>query len=93
LDIELKDLPKHYDFFLPWADMAKAQHANENPADVKASEKMAKLFDEIKKDNPDDSPEFTHGLYVFLSRLLFWFFAEYTEIFKATPIATPPMIL
>lgn len=36
LDIELKDLPKHYDFFLPWAGMEKATHANENPADVKA---------------------------------------------------------
>jgi len=82
LDIELKDLPKHYDFFLPWAGMEKAQHANENPADVKAAEKMAKLFDEIKKDNPDDSPEFTHGLNVFLSRLLFCFFAEDTKIFK-----------
>jgi len=82
LDIDLKDLPKHYDFFLPWAGMEKALHANENPADVKAAEKMDKLFDEIKNDNPDDSPEFIHGLNVFLSRLLFCFFAEDTEIFK-----------
>lgn len=82
LDIDLKDLPKHYDFFLPWAGMEKAQHANENPADIKAAEKMAKLFDEIKKDNPYDSPEFIHGLNVFLSRLLFCFFAEDTNIFK-----------
>jgi len=82
LDIDLTDLPKHYDFFLPWAGMEKAQHANENPADVKAAEKMAKLFDEIKKNNSDDSPEFIHGLNVFLSRLLFCFFAEDTHIFK-----------
>lgn len=82
LDIELNDLPKHYDFFLPWAGMEKAQHANENPADVKAAERMAKLFDEIKKDNPDNSPEFIHGLNVFLSRLLFCYFAEDTNIFK-----------
>lgn len=82
LDIALTDLPKHYDFFLPWAGMEKAQHQNENPADVKAAEKMAKLFDEIKKDNPDDSPEFIHGLNVFLSRLLFCFFAEDTHIFE-----------
>jgi len=84
LDIQLKDLPKHYDFFLPWAGMEKAQHQNENPADVKAAEKMAKLFDEIKKDNPDESPEFIHGLNVFLSRLLFCFFAEDTNIFTDT---------
>lgn len=82
LDIKLGDLPKHYDFFLPWAGMEKTVHANENPADVKAAERMAKLFDEIKKDNPDDSPEFIHGLNVFLSRLLFCFFAEDTNIFS-----------
>jgi hypothetical protein len=82
LDIQLKDVVKHYDFFLPWAGMEKTQHQNENPADVKAAEKMAKLFDEIKKDNPDESPEFIHGMNIFLSRLLFCFFAEDTNIFK-----------
>jgi hypothetical protein len=61
--------------------MEKTQYQNENPADVKAAEKMAKLFDEIKKDNPDDSPEFVHGLNVFLCRLLFCSFAEDTNIF------------
>ena len=82
LDIPLKDLPKNYDFFLPWAGMEKAQHQEENPADVKAAVKMATLFDEIKKDNPDNSPEFIHELNVFLSRLLFCFFAEDTNIFE-----------
>jgi type I restriction-modification system DNA methylase subunit len=82
LDIEFTALPKHFDFFLPWAGMEKTQHQNENPADVKAAEKMAKLFDEIKKDNPDSSPEFIHGLNVFLSRLLFCYFAEDTGIFE-----------
>lgn len=82
LDIKLEDLPKHYDFFLPWAGMEKAQYHNENPADIKAAEKMAKLFDEIKKDNPDDSLGFIHGLNIFLCRLLFCFFAEDTNIFK-----------
>ncbi len=81
LDIDLKDLPRHFDFFLPWAGMEKAQHANENPADVKAASKMAKLFDEIKKDNPSTSPETAHSLNVFLSRLLFCYFAEDTNIF------------
>ncbi|SKB50110.1 type IIL restriction-modification enzyme MmeI [Alkalitalea saponilacus] len=81
LDCTSTDLPKHYDFFLPWAGMEKARHQNENPADVKAAEKMALLFDVIKKDNPDNSPEFIHQLNVFLSRLLFCFFAEDTHIF------------
>jgi len=82
LDIEFKDLPKHYAFFLPWAGMEKAFHHDENPADVKAAEKMAKLFDEIRKDNPSNSAEFVHHLNIFLSRLLFCFFAEDTNIFQ-----------
>ena len=81
LDVEIAKLARHYDFFLPWAGMEKAQAQSENPADVKAAERMAKLFDEIRKDNPDKSPEFIHGLNVFLSRLLFCFFAEDTNIF------------
>jgi type I restriction-modification system DNA methylase subunit len=81
LDIDLKDLPKHYDFFLPLAGMEKTNHQDENPADVKAAEKMAKLFDEIRKDNPSNSPDFLHSLNVFLSRLLFCFFADDTNIF------------
>jgi len=81
LDIALTDLPKHFDFFLPWAGMEKAFHQDENPAYVKAAVKMAKLFDEIRKDNPSNSPEFIHNLNVFLSRLLFCFFAEDTNIF------------
>ncbi len=82
LDIPITDLPKYYDFFLPWAGMEKATHAAENPADVKAAEKMAKLFDEIKKDNPDTKPAFIHGLNIFFSRLLFCYFAEDTNIFE-----------
>lgn len=82
LDIPVLNLPKHYDFFLPWAGMEKAVHQNENPADVKAAERMAKLYDEISKDNPTKTPEEVHNLNVFLSRLLFCFFAEDTGIFK-----------
>jgi hypothetical protein len=62
--------------------MEKAIHASENPADVKAAEKMAKLFDEIKKDNLETSNEFVHSLNVFFSRLLFCYFAEDTNIFE-----------
>ena len=86
LDIEFSELPKHFDFFLPWAGMEKAVYQGENPADVKAAEKMAKLFDLIKADNFDESNQTDtseiHNLNVFLTRLLFCFFAEDTEIFS-----------
>ncbi len=82
LDIEIKDLHKHFDFFLPWAGMEKTSHQNENPADVKAAEKMAKIYDEILKDNKFTTKDNLHSLNIFLSRLLFCFFAEDTGIFK-----------
>ena len=82
LDIHIKDLPKNYDFFLPWAGMEKAQLQNENPADIKAATKMGVLFDLIKSDNEDDSQEFKERLNIFLSRLLFCYFAEDANIFE-----------
>jgi len=48
------DLVKHYDFFLPLAGIEKSTHIYENPADVKASNKLAKLFDETKKIGGED---------------------------------------
>ncbi|MCW1266786.1 class I SAM-dependent DNA methyltransferase, partial [Acinetobacter baumannii] len=86
LDVPFGDLAKKFDFFLPWAGMEKAVYQGENPADVKAAEKLAKLFDEIKADNFDEddlnNKENLHHLNIFLSRLLFCYFAEDTEIFK-----------
>ena len=82
LDIAFSKIVQHLDFFLPLAGMEKTKYQAENPADVKAAERMAKLFDEIKKDNPDETPQFIHGLNVFLTRLLFCFFAEDTDIFQ-----------
>lgn len=81
LDIVFDALDKHYDFFLPWSGMEKTHHKNENPADVKAAERMAKLYDEILKDNKFHTHADFHKLNIFLSRLLFCFFAEDTGIF------------
>lgn len=80
LETSFKDLPKHYAFFLPWAGIEKTEYIDENPADVRAARKMAKLFDEIRKDNEKTSIS-PHDLNLFLSRLLFCFFAEDTGIF------------
>ncbi len=82
LDINIQDIAKHYDFFLPLAGMEKAKHIDENPADVKASNKLAKLYDEILKTNPTKTHEEVHALNVFLTRLLFCYFAEDSKIFE-----------
>jgi len=81
LDIKIDDIVKHPFFFGPWAKIEKTAHANENPADVKAAEKMAKIYDEILQDNEFETKDDLHGLNIFLSRLLFCFFAEDTGIF------------
>lgn len=82
LDIKIELLENYFDFFLPLAGMEKAQYQNENQADIKAAERMAKLFDEIKKDNNDTSDYFIHDLNIFFTRLLFCYFAEDTGIFE-----------
>ena len=68
LDIEILEVPRYFDFFLPLAGMEKAQHQSENPADVRAAERMGKLYDEIRKDNPTDSKENVHDLNIFLTK-------------------------
>lgn len=82
LDTELLNITHHYDFFLPFAGMEKASFTDENPADVKASLKMAKLYDELQKNNLFKTKEEVHSLNVFLTRLLFCYFAEDTNIFE-----------
>lgn len=83
LDAELTELHKHVDFFLPWTGKEKYIAHQENPADVKAAEKMAKIYDEIVHLNPELVKKGkNHSLNVFLTRLLFCFFAEDTGIFE-----------
>lgn len=79
----IRDIAKHFTFFLPWAGMEKAQYTSEAHADVKAAERMGKLFDALLAANPDllDQPHGRHALNVFFTRLLFCFFAEDTGIF------------
>jgi len=81
LDIAYLELGSKFDFFLPWAGMEKSKQATDSPADIKAAEKMAKLYDLILEQNPVQNDNERHRLNVFLSRLLFCYFAEDTSIF------------
>ncbi len=91
-DIEFKDLWKHTDFFLPWAGKEKYQPHVESMADVKAAEKMAKIYDEIYHNNKTFANEYNHDLNVFLTRLLFCFFAEDTGIFTEDSLFTKSLV-
>ncbi len=91
LDIEIGDLAKYYAFFLPWCGMEKSQHINENPADIRAAYKMDKLYQAIVNDDPEYYKDNSHDLNIFLSRLLFCFFAEDTGVFPKTGMFTNSM--
>lgn len=81
LDIDITELPANAAFFLPWAGIEKTQLETLNYADIKAAEKMARLYDEIIKHNAITTETDVHNLNVFFSRLLFCFFAEDTGVF------------
>lgn len=72
-----------YQFFMPLAGVERYRAPEEKEADVKAAYKMARIFDEIRRYNEIDYTDShaIHSLNVFISRLLFCFFAEDTGIF------------
>jgi type I restriction-modification system DNA methylase subunit len=82
LDIGADALAANFSFFLPWAGIEKTQLENLSYADVKAAEKMARLYDEIVRKNEFEDADAIHDLNVFFSRLLFCFFAEDTGVFE-----------
>ena len=90
LDIAIDDLQSHYGFFLPLAGSEGYHPSNDNEADRNAAYKMAQLYDLLITKNPDvyNSKESIHHLNIFLSRLLFCFFAEDTNIFEGDSIFT-----
>lgn len=90
LAIDIDELPKYYGFFLPLAGSEVYHSTNDNEADRNAAYKMAELYDLLNQENPNiyNSKESVHQLSVFLSRLLFCFFAEDTGIFDDESIFT-----
>lgn len=94
LDIKLEDLPKHFSFFLPLSGSEVYSASNDNEADRNASYKMANLYDLLREENPEiyDSKESIHHLNIFLSRLLFCYFAEDTKIFEEDSIFTNTLV-
>ena len=84
----LERMPSDFAFFYPLMDVERVHYVEESPADIKAAEKLAKLHDELRSYNAFrigdyQSPQTDlHDLNIFISRLLFCFFAEDTGIFE-----------
>lgn len=79
---------RDFEFFTPLAGIEKIQFTQEAEADVKSAELMAKLFDDIRRYNDIRDPQTVHALNVFMSRLLFCFFAEDTGLFPEDNLFT-----
>ena len=60
----------------------------EAEADVKSAELMAKIFDEIRRHNDIKDKTEMHNLNIFMSRLLFCYFAEDTNLFPEPQLFT-----
>ena len=79
---------KDFDFFYPLAGIEKMRHMEEAEADVKSAELMAKIFDEIRRHNDIKDKTEMHNLNIFMSRLLFCYFAEDTNLFPEPQLFT-----
>ncbi len=74
---------KDFEFFKPLAGIEKFRNVTEAEADVKTAELMAKIYDDIRRYNDVKDSEVSHSINVFMSRLLFCFFAEDTGLFES----------
>ena len=79
---------KDFDFFYPLAGIEKIRNVEEAEADVKSAELMAKIFDEIRRHNDIKDRTEMHNLNIFMSRLLFCYFAEDTHLFPEPQLFT-----
>ena len=79
---------KDFDFFYPLAGIEKIRNVEEAEADVKSAELMAKIFDEIRRHNDIKDQTEMHNLNIFMSRLLFCYFAEDTHLFPEPQLFT-----
>ncbi len=79
---DFAELGDKFGFFLPIAGFDRYTAADENPVDIKATGKLEKFYDAIKRENPDwATPARHHELNQFITRVIFCLFAEDTGIF------------
>jgi hypothetical protein len=82
LHCNFSELGDHFGFFLPAAGKERYRAVEENPVDVKATGKLARLYDALTKANPDwGSDERRHEMNQLMMRLIFCMFAEDVGIF------------
>jgi hypothetical protein len=86
------ELPEQADFFLPLSGAEIYKVSTNNKADRDAAYQLGRLYEILVNDNPDWLANGSHHLNLFLSRLLFCFFAEDTGIFEIESIFTETLV-
>ena len=82
LNCPLADLDDHFSFFLPLAGFERYRAADENPVDIRATARLARLYDTLIADNPSWAGDVhRHATNQFMARVIFCLFAEDTGIF------------
>ncbi|MFP5423811.1 MAG: class I SAM-dependent DNA methyltransferase [Gammaproteobacteria bacterium] len=83
------DFPDHFGFLLPLAGISTIKEIKDNPIDVRATSRLNKLYVELLNENPGWAKvERRHDMNHFMSRLVFCFFAEDTDIFTGDGLFT-----
>ena len=77
-----EDFPNYFGFFLPLAGISTEKTIRENSFDIRATSRLNKLYVELLNSNPQlFNDEKRDDMNHFMTRLIFCFFAEDTEIF------------
>jgi len=84
-----EEFPNHFGFFLPLAGISTVKQIRNNPIDIQATGRLNRLYVELLETNEDwSSEERRHDMNQFLTRLIFCFFAEDTDIFDGDDLFT-----
>jgi hypothetical protein len=84
-----REFPDHFGFFLPLAGISTVRQIVENAFDIRATSRLNRLYVELLKTNREwDSEVRRHDMNHFMSRLIFCFFAEDTDIFPGGRLFT-----
>jgi hypothetical protein len=82
LHCKFTELGDNFGFFLPAAGKERYKAVEENPVDIKATGKLARLYDALIKANPDWATDARrHEMNQLMMRLIFCLFAEDVGIF------------
>ncbi len=85
----LPELPEHFGFFLPLANIERVGEISESAVDIRATARLNRLYMELIKANPDwKEGNQRREMNRFLVKLIFCFYAEDTGIFPSDNVFT-----